>query len=244
MLSLNESFDLEELERDGLVITSIHWPPPRCQIINTTANGDVTASANPTNQNTIKPDEIQEPRTCQIDELVMNRHSPLVNIRPKSTQGELFHCSQQFLKSQIWKHGLEDYFSIESSLIEDYMWNSNFFGYSSVSQLTYTMVYLVGKVLCLRTGWDLFNLHMWNSFEFVPVKKNRKTLYDYDLFYPLSWDLNKPLKERLDNKSHVVVLDHFIIRKEDGLVIKHSVKNNHQKCLVCYHGIMLQRRFM
>ncbi|VUZ55822.1 unnamed protein product, partial [Hymenolepis diminuta] len=232
-------------ERDGVVITSV------CKehnIIPITVKGQKCVEQVNTLQSNqaVSLSRKQVASNCQgqtqlKDSLsVIRSHSPFAQ-RPYP------YAIQPFSKLQIskgWVDNLDDYFSPESTPTEDYMWNSNFFGHSSVSQLTYTLVYLLGKILCIQSGVELFKLHIWDSLKFIQLRKARKSVYDFDLFYPIPTDFNKALKERIENKAFFIVLDHVLMRKDVGLLIKHSLKNNHQKCLVCYHALLLQKRNM
>ena len=154
---------------------------------------------------------------------------------------------------------LASYFHPESSPSEDYLWTANFFGHSSVSQLTYTLVYLLGKILCLRSGVELRTLNLWNSLKLLPIHKlphhNQRIAMEYELHYNLPPDPVMPslpmyanskrllsLSERAKGNRFLVVLDHILIKTHWGFVIKHSVRNNHQKCLVCFHAMLLQKR--
>lgn len=155
--------------------------------------------------------------------------------------------------------GLVGYFHPESSPSEEYLWSANFFGHSSVSQLTYTLVYLLGKILCIRSGVELRAMHLWNTLKLFPMHKlpqhNQKVVMEYELHYTLPPDPLVPppalyenskrllsLSERARGNRFLVILDHILVKTQKGFVIKHSVKNNHQRCLVCLHALLLQRR--
>ncbi|KAH9287228.1 Histone acetyltransferase KAT6B [Echinococcus granulosus] len=155
--------------------------------------------------------------------------------------------------------GLVGYFHPESSPAEECLWSANFFGHSSVSQLTYTLVYLLGKILCIRSGAELRAMHLWNTLKLFPMHKlpqhNQKVVMEYELHYTLPPDPPIPppalyenskrllsLSERAGGNRFLVILDHILVKTQKGFVIKHSVKNNHQRCLVCLHALLLQKR--
>ncbi|VDM24567.1 unnamed protein product [Hydatigera taeniaeformis] len=154
---------------------------------------------------------------------------------------------------------LVGYFHPESSPAEEYLWSAKFFGHSSVSQLTYTLVYLLGKILCIRSGAELRAMHLWNTLKLFPIHKlpqhNEKVVMKYELHYtlppappvppPVLYENSKrllSLRERARDNRFIVILDHILVKTQKGFVIKHSAKNNHQRCLVCLHALLLQRR--
>lgn len=154
---------------------------------------------------------------------------------------------------------LVGYFHPECNSTENYMWSANFFGRSSVSQITYTIVYLLGKILCIRSGAELHGLDIWNSLKLFPSygsgRFSGKSVFDHVLLYsfppdcyipsPIQFENSKrllTLKERTQKNRTFVVLNHALIETETGFVIKHSIENNHQKCLVCFHALLLQKR--
>lgn len=249
MLTLNDSFGEEDLEscfeRDGVVITSVCRENNISTIAVKGQNCVEQVNTLQSNQ-AVSLSRKQEASNCQGQTELKDSLSVMRSCSP-SGQRPYLYAVQPFSKLQIskgWVDNLDDYFSPESTPTEDYMWNSNFFGHSSISQLTYTLVYLLGKILCIQSGVELFKLHIWDSLKFIQLRKARKSVYDFDLFYPIPTDFNKALKERIENKAFFIVLDHVLMRKDLGLLIKHSLKNNHQKCLVCYHALLLQKRNM
>ncbi|VDO03345.1 unnamed protein product [Rodentolepis nana] len=244
----DESFGGEDLEscfeRDGVVITSIckenkigpnSEKEPKCVEKVSTFQGSQAVSLS------LK----LEVGSCQGQTGLKDSLSVMRSLSPSVQRPHAYVVQPpKPLTFKEWADNLDDFYSPESTPVEEYMWDSNFFGHSSVSQLTYTLVYLLGKILCIQSGVELLKLNIWDSLKFVQIRKAKKSVYDFDLFYSIPTGLNKILKQRTENKAFFIVLDHVLMCKDSGLLIKHSLKNNHQKCLVCYHALLLQKRNM
>ncbi|KAL5964266.1 Histone acetyltransferase KAT6A [Taenia solium] len=101
------------------------------------------------------------------------------------------------------------------------------------SRLTYTLVYLLGKILCIRSGAELRAMHLWNTLKLFPMHKlpqhNQKVVMEYELHYTLPPDPPVPppalyenskrllsLSERARGNRFIVILDHILVKTQKG----------------------------
>lgn len=177
------------------------------------------------------------------------------------------HSSTGLQAGQTVGDGLIGYFNPEISPAEEFLWRSDFFGHRSLPQLTYTLVYLLGKILGIRTGPQLRQLRLDQQLKLFqpqpPVRNanggglcpSRKlSVMPYELLYAPGPETNYnqiryengrrllSLWERAQITPVVVVFDHIIFLTQKGFVINHCTKNNHQRCLVCLHALLLKKR--
>ncbi|VDD81248.1 unnamed protein product [Mesocestoides corti] len=158
---------------------------------------------------------------------------PLVNNSvPPPPHGQAF-CLRKIPSTKICTTELFGYFQPETSPAEEFLWKTNFFGHASVPQLTYTLVYLLGKILCIRSGVELREMSLWHPLKLFCCREaqqqERSGVMERELHYtPPSEPFGVPilfengrrllsLSDRAKNSSIMVVLGHYLIRTHEGL---------------------------
>lgn len=204
--------------------------------------------------------DAQAVRNKLIKALLNNQQNPVKPMN-KPFPSQPLRKMQASVSSDI-QPKLMGFYTPDTNPAEEYLWNNNFFGCQSMPQLTYTLVYLMGKILGLRTGPQLMQLRLCaaGQFRLIPLKQAQtdKDPLKYDLLYipgteaMLSFNQDgmmyvdgkrlPSLAEIAQRSQPMVMFDHFVFYTPRGYLIRHCAKNNHQRCLVCLHTLLLKSR--